>query len=126
MFKKKLYSTGRSHRQLVVHCSVLLQAPTPLLHILKVQAGHTTKCSCLPNVPKALGSFGGKMELMRLKTYYAWRCSCPFMSHAKQVFLSVEPESVLVFLLLSESWSHMTFLEVVRDGYHDLSSLAFS
>lgn len=77
-------------------------------------------------MPKALGSHGGEMELIPLKTYYAWRCSCPFMSHAKQVFLSVEPESVLVLLLPSESWSHMTFLEVVRDGYHDLLSLAFS
>lgn len=64
------------------------------------------------------------MELIPLKAYYAWRCSCPFVSHAKQVFLSAEPESVL--LLPSESWSHMTFLEVVRDGYHDLSSLVFS
>lgn len=40
--------------------------------------------------------------------------------HVKQVFLSVEPGSLLVLLLPSESWSHMTFLEVVRDGYHDL------
>lgn len=45
---------------------------------------------------------------------------CPFMSNAKQVFLFVEPESVLVLVLSCETWSHITFLDIVRDGYRDL------
>lgn len=98
-------------------------SPTwPLLNILEVTDwDYSWVAASLLTLPKALGSLGGEMS------WYPWKQETlpgggpwPPMSSVKQVFLFVEPESVLVSVLPSGT---LVSYDIPWDGSHDLLSL---